>query len=335
MHMRKPRQIVDAIEQRHMAACALEQSVDRSKISHVLRRFAAVTDAPSDIRFVEAEAAALTAARAAASVHTRWSDLYRQAASLAFAVPNDNLARTDRLVPALRAARIAWGESARWDQLRAEIQSTMWELPSLSVAAIGAAARGDIPAKCRWQLLLEALEAGCFSFWIGGAAIHAAERPGVLLDDAGRLHSARGPAYAWFNNVRGYYWHGVDVPAFAIVRPERITVDMINTVLEARLQRVMIERYRCGEPVDGPAAYMRDAGGRVLDRDDRYGILWCCVATCLEPLVMIEVVNTTPGPDWWFKHRWLRVPSTITSARDAVAWAHAARTTEYSPRIGA
>ena len=283
------------------------------------------------------EAAALTAARAAASVHTRWSDLYRQAASLAFAVPNDN-SRADG-PPCARASRRSNCLGRKREMGPTPSGNTKHDVGtagSLSVAAIGAAARGDISSEVPLAAATRStFEAGCFSFWIGGAAIHAAERPGVLLDDAGRLHSARGPAYAWFNNVRGYYWHGVDVPAFAIVRPERITVDMINTVLEARLQRVMIERYRCGEPVDGPAAYMRDAGGRVLDRDDRYGILWCCVATCLEPLVMIEVVNTTPGPDWWFKHRWLRVPSTITSARDAVAWAHAARTTEYSPRIGA
>jgi hypothetical protein len=36
----------------------------------------------------------------------------------------------------------------------------------------------------------------------------------------------------------------------------------------------MIERYRHGEEVSGAAAYIRDAGGERLDRDEHYGTLW-------------------------------------------------------------
>src|SRR5258708_19796990 len=35
---------------------------------------------------------------------------------------------------------------------------------------------------------------------------------------------------------------------------------------------------------------------------------------------MIEVINRTPEPDSSFKHYWLRVPPTMRTAREAVAW---------------
>jgi hypothetical protein len=334
MRMTKPHPLAETIEARHIAACALDQPVDRSEVSRALKSLAAEIDAPFDIRFVETEAAALKAAYAAALVQTRWTEVHQQATALAFAAPNDNLARTDRLVPALRAARVAdRGEAAGRDRRGARMRNANWELPSLAVAAIGAAARGDIMAMRRWLPLLEALEAGCFSFWIDGAAIHAAERPTVLLDHAGRLHSASGPAFVWLADIRSYYWHGVLVPSLVVERPGCITIDIIHAAVNAEIRRVMIERYRCGDTVDGPAAYMRDAGGRPLEHDERYGTLWRCDVPANDPLVMIEVINATAEPDGRFRHHWLRVPPTVTSAREAVAWTFGMEAAEYTPRI--
>jgi hypothetical protein len=93
----------------------------------------------------------------------------------------------------------------------------------------------------------------------------------------------------------------------------------------------MIERYCHGKGVSGFAAYIRDAGGERLDHDARYGTLWRLNMPWDEPIVMIEVVNSTPEPDGNFKRYWLRVPPEMTTAREAVAWTFNMPAEEYAP----
>lgn len=52
---------------------------------------------------------------------------------------------------------------------------------------------------------------------------------------------------------------------------------------------------------------MRDAGGKSLDHDERFGTLWRREVPDDEPIVMLEVINSTREPDGSFKHYWLRV----------------------------
>jgi hypothetical protein len=95
----------------------------------------------------------------------------------------------------------------------------------------------------------------------------------------------------------------------------------------------MIERYRHGEEIHGAAAFIRDAGGRRLDHDERFGTLWRRNFVGDEPIVMIEVVNRTPEPDGSFKRYWLRVPPTVRTAREAVAWTFNMPAEQYAPEI--
>jgi hypothetical protein len=50
-----------------------------------------------------------------------------------------------------------------------------------------------------------------------------------------------------------------------------------------------------------------------------------------EPLVMVEVVNATPEPDGTHHIYWLRVPPTVGSAREAVAWTFGLNADHYRP----
>jgi hypothetical protein len=52
-----------------------------------------------------------------------------------------------------------------------------------------------------------------------------------------------------------------------------------------------------------------------------------------EPIVMIEVVNRTRDPDGGFKRYWLRVPPTVQTAREAVAWTFNMPAEQYAPEI--
>ena len=48
---------------------------------------------------------------------------------------------------------------------------------------------------------------------------------------------------------------------------------------------------------------------------------------------MVKVVNSTAEADGSFKDYFLRVPTTITSAREAVAWTFGKAADEYAPEV--
>jgi hypothetical protein len=100
---------------------------------------------------------------------------------------------------------------------------------------------------------------------------------------------------------------------------------------------------------------MRDAGGKSLDHDERYGTLWLREVKGDAPIVILEVINSTREPDGHFKHYWIRVhpelrplppgewdaekkqqwlarqkPQPMT-AHAAVASLHGMRAEEYAP----
>jgi hypothetical protein len=191
--------------------------------------------------------------------------------------------------------------------------------------------------------LFEAFVCGCgYLFWTDDVLYWVA-KPTVrweLFGGWSRLHHDTQAALE-SDIVNLYYWHGVMVPPFVILRPDRITIAGIDRVHNAEVRRVMIERYRHGEEIHGAAAFICDAGGRRLDHDERYGTLWRRdipgdVERHIpddEPIVTIEVVNRTPEPDGRFKHYWLRVPPTMRTAREAVAWTFNMPAEHYVPEI--
>ena len=52
-----------------------------------------------------------------------------------------------------------------------------------------------------------------------------------------------------------------------------------------------------------------------------------------EPLVMVRVINSTPEPDGTNKRYMLRVPPTIKTAREAVAWTFGMSPETYAPEM--
>jgi len=153
----------------------------------------------------------------------------------------------------------------------------------------------------------------------------------LKLDDDADLHSLEGPACAYPDGFAIYAVHGVRVPSFVVERPREVTVEKIDAEQNAEVRRIMINRYREGEEIHGAAAFLRDAGGRKIDHDDKFGTLWRREIPDDEPIVLLEVVNATPEPDGRFKHYWLRVPPSMTSAREAAAWTFELGPDEYTP----
>jgi hypothetical protein len=161
-------------------------------------------------------------------------------------------------------------------------------------------------------------------WWPFAGAVILTERPERLeRDDRGRLHSPTGMAIRYPDGFGVYAWHGVRVPAEVIERPEMLDVARITNESNAEVRGVMLERY-------GLERYVRECGARVLDRSD-YGTLWRAELPNDEPLVLVEVENSTPEPDQSRKRYMIRVPPTIERAREAVSWSFGMGEQEYAP----
>jgi hypothetical protein len=150
------------------------------------------------------------------------------------------------------------------------------------------------------------------------------ERHNILsVDDQGRLHSNNGQSVGYTDGWGLWSWHGVNVSREIIESPDNITVKQIESEQNAEVRRVMIERY-------GQALYLQDSGAKLLHQDN-LGKLWSKEVLNDEPIVMVEVQNSTPEPDGTFKNYFLRVPPDIIEASQAVAWTFGMKKQEYKP----
>lgn len=150
------------------------------------------------------------------------------------------------------------------------------------------------------------------------------ERPLVCeRDDAGRLHKEDGPALVYADGYQIFSWHGATVPSRIICDPGSITFKDIIKEWNAEIRRVMVERYGLGRFIE--------TSGAIEVQKDECGVLYRWEFANDEPLVLVKVMNSTPEPDGTFKPYFLRVPPSMTTAREAVAWTFDMRPEEYSP----
>jgi hypothetical protein len=148
-------------------------------------------------------------------------------------------------------------------------------------------------------------------------------------DDAGRLHNAEGPALAYPRNSTALYsWHGVFVGEDIIRRPHGITLEDIEEEWNIEIRWVKITRF-------GTERYLAESGATVVHRDAT-GTLWSIPTAqyvTREPILLVEVRNSSPEPDGSHKRYFLRVPPTMQTAREAVAWTFGMDADEYHPTI--
>ena len=85
----------------------------------------------------------------------------------------------------------------------------------------------------------------------------------------------------------------------------------------------MIEKF-------GAANYLQDSNAKLISQD-KVGKLWRKEIPEDEPLVMVELLNSTAEPDGSYKTYFLRVPPTIKTAREAVAWTFDEVEENYAP----
>jgi hypothetical protein len=175
--------------------------------------------------------------------------------------------------------------------------------------------------------------------------IVVSDRPLVLrLDDRGRPHSDDGPAIAYGDGLVVYAIHGTAIPAWLFEEPERLAPDVIDAEPNVEIRRVMIERF-------GAERLIRE-GGAELVHEDETGRLWRrpvgdpqtqrsaglrgptrAGRQSDEAIVMVEVRNATPESDGTRKTYFLRVPPTVQTAREAVAWTFDLDGETYRPDV--
>lgn len=133
-----------------------------------------------------------------------------------------------------------------------------WELSLLASTHIGAVQLG-YPRVDAWaEPLYSAFLSGAWLLHWTDDTLFWAAKPVVRTDDVRRLHC--GSYAALESDVENvYFWHGVIVPAFVVLRPDWITPAMILQERNAEVRRVMIERF-------GQDRFICEAGARVLDR---------------------------------------------------------------------
>jgi hypothetical protein len=170
------------------------------------------------------------------------------------------------------------------------------------------------------------LTESCGWYWPFTGLCLLTERHTELRRDArGRLHSPDAAAVVYPDGWSIYAWHGVRVADAIILHPESITVATIQAERNAEIRRVLLERY-------GFDRYLTDSGALPLHADET-GTLYRCELAGDEPLVMVSVRNRTPEPDHSFKQYQLRVPPTMQTAREAVAWTFAMDADQYRPAV--
>ena len=157
------------------------------------------------------------------------------------------------------------------------------------------------------------------------------DRPSQIhWDSSWRLHSEEGAAIQYRDGSRLFFYHGVRVPPWVVQCADQISLGAIDEERNVEVRRVMIDRYKTGEELSGAARYIKDIKAEILDHDEQWGTLRFRHMQNDEPIVMLEVVNGSPEPDGTFKHYWLRVPPTISTALDAVAWTYGMSGKEYA-----
>ncbi|MEU6238901.1 DUF6745 domain-containing protein, partial [Kitasatospora sp. NPDC047058] len=162
-------------------------------------------------------------------------------------------------------------------------------------------------------------------WWPYEDVVLISERPLALhRDEAGRLDRADGPALEFADGFALHAWRGMPVPADFVAGLGDVTAERIRTEENAELRRVLLEHY-------GYERYLADSGAEPVHRDET-GVLWRIQLPDDEPVVMVEVVNSTAEPDGTFRTYWLRVPPSTFTARAGVAWTFGIPESEYHPQ---
>ena len=163
-----------------------------------------------------------------------------------------------------------------------------------------------------------------FWFYPFSGICFVCDRPNFIgMDTEWRLHAINRPAIEFSDGWKLYYVHGVQVPDFVIENPQKITSKIIEDEGNVEVRRVMLDIFGWNKYLQGVEPI----------HQDRFGILYRREIPGDEPLVIVKVKNSTPESDGTYKDYFLRVPPTIKTAHEAVAWTFDETPETYNPAV--
>ena len=177
----------------------------------------------------------------------------------------------------------------------------------------------QVSRSCNWWWPFEGL---CF----------VSDRPELVSWEpsttAQRLHSLTGPAIRFRDGWEIYAIKGITVDKRVVMTPELLEPWEITDEPNTEIRRIMLERY-------GFDRYLAAVKATCLDSDtDPLGFPRKLLRADLsgdESLVMVQVTNSTAEPDGSHKLYHLRVPPTVTTVKQALAWTFGLSVDQYNP----
>lgn len=143
------------------------------------------------------------------------------------------------------------------------------------------------------------------------------------FDEQFRTHHPTGPAIVYADDMKIFCWRGTRVPESAITC--NTSLHVIDAEPNIEIRRILIERY-------GVQDFLLDTGVEIRQHD-KFGSLYVKEVWGDEDIVMVHITNSTPEPDGQYRTYFLRVPPTIRTAREAVAWTFGMTAEEYDPIV--
>ena len=141
--------------------------------------------------------------------------------------------------------------------------------------------------------------------------------PSVSGTNRLRLHADNGPAVRFRDGWSIWAIHGVRVSQQVVEAPQTLTIEQINTERNTEVRRIMLDRY-------GWERYVTESHATTLDRDlDNQGQSRELLRVEIpgdEPYIGIKLTDSTPLPSGERKSYLERVPPTMRTCAEAVAW---------------
>jgi hypothetical protein len=164
--------------------------------------------------------------------------------------------------------------------------------------------------------------------------VHAPTRTTSARNDDGyMLSNDKGPVVGYSDGWGTYAIRNIEIPPHVITDPSSITVEEIDGEENMERRQIMMARYGFDKYVkaSGATEVHQDKFGVLFTHDIKLANRWN--RNDVETVRIVKVINSTPEPDGKQREYFLRVPSTITTAKAAVAWTFGKGVDQYAPLV--
>lgn len=139
-----------------------------------------------------------------------------------------------------------------------------------------------------------------------------------------RLHNTAGPAVAFKDGTKYWYVEGVRVPSKIVEAPEKLTAGDVRSETNQEVRRIMLQRM-------GLEKFLKESGSEIIhSEEDPPRRLHRTAQFPGEPEPHVYVEVQDPSTERMY---FLRVPPTVTTCTEAVAWTFGLTAEQYKPEV--